>query len=98
MCDFERGIDGYIAWLHESQGMEVRMKKKKIIRRSKNKEYKDRMDKYGTAEFLYQIQAFVSNKKKRLIRAKMKRVILISVIIITKDYFNSKQTQQHKKK
>eukprot|EP01083_Nonionella_stella_P099496 279756_1 len=63
----QMGIDGYIGYMNRKE-WKLEMKKKRIIRRSKNKEYKDRMDKYGTAEFLYhQIQAFVdtSNKKKR---------------------------------
>ena len=68
----ERDIDGYIGYMNRKE-FKLEMKKRRIIRRSKTKEYKDRIDKYGTCEFLYgQIQPFIDQPKKK--RSKHKYV------------------------
>ena len=62
-----RDGEDYIGYTNRKE-FKLDMKKRRIIRRSKTKEYKDRIDKYGTSEFLYtQIQPYVDqpNKKKR---------------------------------
>ena len=60
--------DGYIDGMNRKE-FRLEMKKRRIIRRTKNKEYKDRVMQYQRAEFLYhQVQPHLfdeSTKKKR---------------------------------
>lgn len=60
--------DGYIDGMNRKE-FRLEMKKRRIIRRTKNKEYKDRVMEYQRAEFLYnQVQPHLfdeSTKKKR---------------------------------
>lgn len=62
-----RDSDNYIGYINRKE-FKLDMKKRRIIRRSKTKEYRDRIDKYGTCDFLYtQIKDYIDppNKKKR---------------------------------
>ena len=62
-----RDSNNYIGYINRKE-FKLDMKKRRIIRRSKTKEYKDRIDKYGTCDFLYtQIKDYIDppNKKKR---------------------------------